>query len=315
MPDAPFALSAADDVCDAVAAWLSWLAAERRASRHTLRAYEGDVRFFLSFLTGYHEHKPALADLSHASLADFRAYLSQKAGAGISAGSRARSLSAVRNFYRWLGRGGRAENAAIGMMRTPKKNRSLPRPLSAHDAKDLIASAGSFSDEEWIALRDRALFMVLYGCGLRLSEALSLTPASLRTADMLTITGKGNKQRVVPLLPAVRGAVESYLHACPHPLPEGAPVFVGVRGGPLNPAVAERQMRALRRLMGLPDSATPHALRHSFATHLLSGGADLRVIQELLGHASLSTTQRYTDVEAEQILGIYEKAHPRAHGA
>ncbi|HAU29221.1 MAG TPA: recombinase XerC [Rhodospirillaceae bacterium] len=313
MPQKPPALNITPDVADAMKGWLSWLAAERRASAHTLRAYEGDMRFFLDFLADYHGHAPTLSDMATASLADFRAFLSARAGEGLSASSRARSLSGVRNFLRWLGRMRHMTNNAIGQVRTPKRSRSLPRPLSAHDAKDLIASAGTFANDTWIALRDHALFTVLYGCGLRLSEALSLTPAQFHGQETVTITGKGRKQRMVPLLPIVRQTVSDYVAACPHALSEHTPMFVGVRGGPLNPAVAERQMRDLRHLMGLPATATPHALRHSFATHLLAGGADLRVIQELLGHASLSTTQRYTEVEAEQVLGIYEKAHPRAH--
>ncbi len=313
MPEKPPALTVSPDVADAMAAWRSWLGDQRRASPHTLRAYDADLRFFLDFLGNYHGHAARLPDLSAASLADFRAFLSARAGEGLSAASRARGLSGVRNFLRWLERERHIKNSAIGQVRTPKKSRGLPRPLSAHDAKDLIASAGTFANDTWIAVRDHALFTVLYGCGLRLSEALSLTPAQFRGQDTATITGKGRKQRMVPLLPVVRSAVADYMAACPHALSEHAPLFVGVRGGPLNPAVAERQMRDLRHLMGLPASATPHALRHSFATHLLAGGADLRVIQELLGHASLSTTQRYTEVESEQVLGIYEKAHPRAH--
>jgi integrase/recombinase XerC len=302
----------ADDVAAAIADWRRWLETERHASRHTLSAYTADLAGFLTFLTDYHGRPPALNDLSAAGLIDFRAWMANRANAGLDKGSRARSLSGVRNFFRWLDRSGRMHNAAIGLVQAPKRNHRLPRPLTVDDAGDLLDHAQEQADLPWIGKRDCALLTLLYGCGLRIDEALSLNRGDLPDGDTLMVTGKGRKQRMVPVLPVVRDALLDYVAACPFALAADGPLFVGVRGARLNAGVAQRQMRHLRGLMGLPDTATPHALRHSFATHLLAGGGDLRAIQELLGHASLSTTQRYTDVDAEQLLSVYESAHPRA---
>lgn len=304
--------SARPDVQDALAHWRRWLASERNVSPHTLAAYLGDVAVFLAFLTGYQGRPPSLNDLGALGPAEFRAWLSRLAGDGLIAASRARALAAVRNLFRWLDRSGRLHNAAIGTLATPKVKRPVPRPLTELDAGRLLAEAERDPDEPWVGRRDRALFTLLYGCGLRISEALGLTRREAPLGETLRVTGKGRKERMVPVLPAVSEAVRAYLDACPYDGGPDAPLFVGVRGGPLNPAVAQRRMQHLRRLMGLPESATPHALRHSFATHLLAGGGDLRAIQDLLGHASLSTTQRYTDVETEQLMTVYRAAHPRA---
>jgi integrase/recombinase XerC len=218
----------------------------------------------------------------------------------------------VRSFYRYLNRTGKASNAAIGTVRTPKLPQAVPRPISADDASALIDAAPAQARVDWIGKRDRALFTLLYGCGLRIAEALALIRRDAPTGDTLVVTGKGRKQRMVPVLPEVRAAIVDYLVACPF---TGGALFVGARGDRLQPGVAQRAMRNLRRALGLPETATPHALRHSFATHLLEGGGDLRSIQELLGHASLSTTQRYTKIEAEKMLAAYEAAHPRAKAA
>jgi integrase/recombinase XerC len=218
----------------------------------------------------------------------------------------------LRNFFGWLDRSGILHNPKIGALSTPKLPRTTPKPLPIADAAALLEAAEDFVDEPWIGLRDRALFTLLYGCGLRISEALALDRGDLPLGDSLKVLGKGRKERVVPVLPAVAEAVALYDAACPFKGGKDAPVFIGAKGKRLDPAIAQKAMRSLRVQLQLPDTATPHALRHSFATHLLGGGGDLRAIQELLGHASLSTTQRYTEVETEQLLTVYRDAHPRA---
>ena len=311
---------AAADLRDAAGRWKLWLKEEKRVSPHTLRAYLGDVGRFVHFLAEHLGRPPSLNDLSAAALSDLRAFQSRRAAGGAGAATRARGLSGVRNFLAHLDRAGVLHNAAIGSLRNPKLPKRLPRPLAVTDALAAVDTIETLATEEWIGLRDRALLFLLYGCGLRLGEALGLTRreaegSSGRNApggDTLVVTGKGRKQRMVPVLPAVREAVDAYIAACPFPLAAAGPLFLGARGGALNPGVAERQMRQLRAVLGLPDSATPHALRHSFATHLLAGGGDLRTIQELLGHAALSTTQRYTDIDTERLMTVYADAHPRA---
>jgi integrase/recombinase XerC len=314
-PTAP-AFACQADAAAAIAEWRRWLAVERRLSRHTVSAYTADIAALLRFVTAHSGREPGLAALSALTLADFRAWLAALAAAGLERSSRARSLSGVRTFFRWLDRSGRLHNAAVTRLLSPKLPRRLPKPLTETDAGRLPDEAEAAARQPWVGLRDRALFTLLYGAGLRIDEALSLNRGQIPTghADTLVVTGKGRKQRLIPLLPAVRRALDAYAAACPHPLPADGPLFRGVRGGRLNPGVAQAQMRTLRGLMGLPDTATPHALRHSFATHLLNDGGDLRAIQDLLGHASLSTTQRYTEVEADRLMEIYDKAHPRARG-
>ncbi|MGK9168202.1 tyrosine recombinase XerC [Inquilinus limosus] len=303
---------AAADLRDAAGRWRVWLEDEKRVSPHTLRAYLSDVGRFVGFLAEHLGRPPSLNDLAAAALADLRAYQSRRAADGAGAATRARGLSGVRNFLTHLDRAGVLHNAAIGSLRNPKLPKRLPRPLAVSDALNAVDTVEGLSDEAWIGLRDRALLFLLYGCGLRLGEALGLIRREAPKGDTLVVTGKGRKQRMVPVLPAVREAVEAYIAACPYPLAADGPLFLGARGGPLNPGVAERQMRQLRAVLGLPDSATPHALRHSFATHLLVGGGDLRTIQELLGHAALSTTQRYTDIDTDRLMAVYADAHPRA---
>ena len=293
-----------------LASWRDWLTHERRLSVHTLDAYQSDVFAFLRFMSEHTGHALKLADLGAFSLGDFRAWLARLNAEHHVASSRARALSSVRNFFRFLDRRGILHNGAIALVRSAKLPQTLPKALSQTDAASLLGEAAAGGD--WLALRDRALFTLLYGAGLRISEALSLTVATASHTDHLRIKGKGNKERDVPLLPAVSTAIEKYVAACPYALAPTDALFVGAKGEALNPGVAQRQMRTLRRALQLPDMATPHALRHSFATHLLANGGELRAIQELLGHASLSTTQRYTDVDAESLIRIYEKAHPRA---
>jgi integrase/recombinase XerC len=304
---------AAADLRDALARWRQWLTVERNASPHTLRAYQGDIEQFLTFLAGHKGEAVSLNALSDTALSDFRAWLSRRAMEGAGVASRARNLSGVRNFFRWLDRQGLMHNPAATLVRNPRKPQKLPRPLTQADALATVDIAADMPEERWVGLRDRALMALLYGCGLRISEALSLSVDQFpRGEEGLRVDGKGRKQRLVPVIEPVRQAVARYLEARPFAATAESPLFIGTRGGRLSSGVAERQMRVLRGALGLPETATPHALRHSFATHLLSAGADLRSIQDLLGHASLNSTQRYTDVDAEQLLRIYRSAHPRA---
>jgi len=306
------ALAAADDLASVLPRWRDWLAIERKFSDHTVVAYVGDIAAFLGFFAGHRGHPIRLRDLAGAGLADFRAWLARKTNAGASATSRARAVSALRNFFGWLDRSGILHNPKIGGLTTPKLPRTAPKPLPVADAAALLEAAETFVEEPWIGLRDRALFTLLYGCGLRISEGLALDRGALPLGESLKVLGKGRKERVVPVLPAVAEAIEAYIVACPYGGGKDAPLFVGAKGKRLDPAIAQKAMRSLRTQLQLPDTATPHALRHSFATHVLGGGGDLRAIQELLGHASLSTTQRYTEVETEQLLAVYRDAHPRA---
>lgn len=304
-------LPAAPDTREAMQRWMDWLRKERRASPKTVDAYQLDLADLLKFLALYRGGAASLASLSDLTLTDFRAWLAHDAARALSAASRARAVAGVRNFFRWMDRTGLLHNAAIDLLKTPKTPRRLPRPVSEGEAAQIVDLSSAEPDEAWVGARDQALFTLLYGAGLRLGEALSLTRADIAGRDRMTVTGKGNKQRTVPLLPIVQESLKAYLAAVPF---AGSVLFVGARGGPLNPAVAERSLRRVRRDLGLPDNVTPHALRHSFATHLLHAGADLRTLQELLGHASLSTTQLYTRVEPGQLKDTYRAAHPRARG-
>ncbi len=293
--------------------FLDWLTHERRASPLTVEAYGRDVAAFLGFLAGHLGGEPDLAALAELRAADLRAWLAHEATLGTQNATRARHLSAVRSFFRWLARRHDVANPQLRLLATPRAKRPLPRALGVDDARGVAAEAGQVCAGAALQARDTALFTLLYGCGLRIAEALALdvAHAPLPGGDApLLVLGKGGKQRVVPVLPAVREAVAAWLRLHPGRQPD-APLFVGARGGRLDPGVAQRDMRHYRRLAGLPEHATPHALRHSFATHLLAGGADLRSIQELLGHASLSTTQRYTAVDAARLLAVWRQTHPR----
>ena len=296
----------------AIAEWRNWLADEKRASPHTLAAYGRDLDHFLSFLSEHLGGPPSLADLAALRPADFRSYLARRAAAGGARTSTARALSTLRGFFRRLQRRDLVHNAAIESVRTPKVPRSVPKPLSPAEAREALEGAGTLGGEPWVAKRDAALLTLLYGCGLRIGEALALNRKQAPIGDAMVVTGKGNKQRMVPVLNVVREGIASYLAACPHHLGRDGPLFVGVRGKRLAAGVVQKRMRTLRALLGLPETATPHALRHSFATHLLANGGDLRTIQELLGHASLSTTQRYTAVDDVKLMEVYRRSHPRA---
>jgi integrase/recombinase XerC len=296
----------------AIGLWAAWLGGERRASAHTLSAYGRDLAFFLDFLTEHLGEPPGLDAFCRLRPADFRAFLAERAGHGLGPQSLSRALSVLRGFARFLERRGLASAPALAILRSPRRRASLPKPLGVEEAKGTVAAAADLAAREWVGKRDAAILALLYGCGLRLAEALALSRKAVPFGEKLLVTGKGRKARQLPVLPAVEKAVADYLAACPHTLEGDGPLFVGVRGGPLNPRLVQRQMALLRDYLGLPQSATPHALRHSFATHLLGAGADLRAIQELLGHASLNTTQRYTGVESERLIGVYRAAHPRA---
>lgn len=296
--------------------WLKTMADIRRLSSHTVRAYQSDVEDFMEF---FHLHRgevvtvPILAD---ATITDFRAWVAAKAGENITARSRARAISSLRNFYKWLDREGILHNSAIKVLRLPKLNRTIPRPLSESSTVDLLDSAPEMHPDDWTGIRDRALLTLLYGAGLRIDEALRLNCGQWpKDADHLTITGKGNKQRQIVLLPIVHGAMNAYFAACPVPMEKDRPLFIGMRGKRLNQGVIQRSTRQLRNLLNLPDTVTPHALRHSFATHLLVDGVNIRAIQELLGHASLSTTQRYTELNIEDLRDIIDRLHPRGSAA
>jgi integrase/recombinase XerC len=303
--------SAGEDLRAAVALWVAWLSGERRASAHTVAAYGRDLAGFLDFLTGHFGEPPSLVSLGRLLPADFRAWLADRAGR-VERSSIARGLSVVRGFIRFLDRRSLASCPALAVLRGPKLPHSVPKPLSVADAAEIVEAPTTLVASAWQAKRDIAILTLLYGCGLRISEALGLKRSEAPRDELMTVVGKGRKERVLPVLAAVREAIADYLAACSYPLPPDGPLFVGARGGPLNPRIVQRRMEELRAVLGLPDTATPHALRHSFATHLLGGGGDLRAIQELLGHASLSTTQRYTSVETERLLAIYDAAHPRA---
>jgi integrase/recombinase XerC len=290
--------------------WSSHLTHDRRRSPHTVRAYVATAHRFLDFLGRHRGEEIGKYGLLNVTAPDLRAFLADRRGEGLGASSAAREMSAVRAFLAFA-----AEDAGhipqLPRTRAPKRPRTLPRPASPAEAMSLADEAGD-AQVGWIGARDMAILLLLYGSGLRVAEALSLTCQSLPIGRALRVTGKRGKTRVVPVVDAVREAIADYVKLCPWPLAGAGPLFVGAKGGPLNPDLVRRAVRSARHRLGLPDSVTPHALRHSFATHLLAGGADLRSLQELLGHASLSSTQIYTEVDAARLLDVYRHAHPRA---
>ncbi len=296
----------------ALANWLTHERAVDAAAARTIAAYASDVSAFLAFMTIHHGKAPGIATIASLSVSDMRAWMAHERARGLSARSLARGLSAVRGFCRWLAEREGLDPTAVLSARSPRYRRKLPRPLDEDAAAAMLATVGEDAAEPWIAARDTAVITLLYGCGLRISEALSLTGADATLAEVLRIRGKGGKDRLVPVLPAARKAVSAYARLCPFHLGPTDALFRGARGGPLSPRLVQRAMERARNALGLPASATPHALRHSFATHLLSAGGDLRVIQELLGHASLSTTEAYTAVDAGRLMDVYASAHPRA---
>lgn len=297
---------------DALESWLASMRALRGASDNTLSAYSRDVTGFLAFMSVHLGQSLGLSGLVGINIRDMRAWMAAERGQGVSSRSLARKLSAVKSFYRWLSDREGFEPTAVLSTRAPKFQKKLPRPLDKDAARAVIDLAEVQSNKDWVGARDVAVLMLLYGCGLRISEALGLTGGNVPLADVLRIVGKGGKERLVPVLPVARAAVERYCAICPWDLEDDAPLFRGVRGGALNARAIQDATAKIRLQLGLPSSATPHALRHSFATHLLAAGGDLRAIQELLGHASLSTTQTYTAVDTTHLLDVYKRAHPRS---
>ncbi|QDG74676.1 tyrosine recombinase XerC [Labrenzia sp. PHM005] len=306
-------VTAKPDLNDRITKWLDHLADERRLSDKTLIAYERDLRQFLRFLTDHLGGAPGIKDIATLRPADFRGFLAQRRRQKVQSRSLARGLAGIRSFLKFLERRGEINAAASDAVRPPRQARSLPKPVSAKDAIDITSGDLAMESEAWIEARNAAVLTLLYGCGLRISEALSLTGkmAPKPGTKTMRIVGKGRKERIVPILPAVCEAVAQYIKLCPYAISADGPLFLGARGGPLNPRMVQLAMAKLRSALGLPDTATPHALRHSFATHLLAGGGDLRTIQELLGHASLASTQIYTEIDSAHLLAAYDKAHPR----
>lgn len=309
---ADLALTLAPDVAVLVERWRARLRDEKRASPHTLDAYERDLSDFLGFLTRHFGERPDAPALAALKPADMRAWLAARAARGLAASSTRRALSAARGFLRHLARAEGVEMGAAASLRGPRPPAPLPRAPKPDEARAILDLAPDFAAKDWLGARDVALFTLLYGCGLRIGEALGLRQGDAPFGETLRVLGKGGKRRDLPVLPAVRAAVEAYRACAPFHPPGDGPLFLGARGGAMGARAAQAQMAKLRTALGLSERVTPHALRHAFATHLLAGGGDLRTIQELLGHASLSTTQRYTDVDEAGLSAAYRAAHPRA---
>ncbi|MFT5630124.1 MAG: integrase/recombinase XerC [Gammaproteobacteria bacterium] len=296
----------------ALAKWLDHCRALGGASDNTIKAYQSDVIGFLAFMTQHHGDAQGLGPLSKITVSDMRSWMASERARGVGARSLARSLSAVKTFYRWLSDREGFEATAVLSTRSPKFTKKLPRPLAIDAATAMIETVELQARDGWVAARDAAVVTLLYGCGLRISEALGLTGADAPLPPVMRITGKGGKERIVPVIDAARDAVDVYLKLSPHPIEPNSPLFRGTRGGALNPRIVQKVMEKSRLQLGLPATATPHAMRHSFATHLLTAGGDLRAIQELLGHASLSTTQAYTAVDTAHLMDVYNRTHPKA---
>jgi integrase/recombinase XerC len=297
---------------DALQEWLDHQKSLKGAAENTVTAYAGDVTEFLSFITQHKGESQGLGALSKITISDMRGWMANCRSTGVGPRSLARKLSAVKVFYRWLAAREGFEPTAVLLTRSPKFTQKLPRPLAVDAARDMIETVEMQSLEPWVAARDTAVVTLLWGCGLRISEALGMKAADAPLPQVMRIIGKGGKERIVPVVDAARNAVDAYVKACPHILEDDGPLFRGVRGGALSPRAIQKAMAAARMQLGLPATATPHAMRHSFATHLLNAGGDLRTIQELLGHASLSTTQAYTAIDTARLLDVYKNAHPKA---
>ncbi len=301
---------ASDELKEKIYQWRSWLRDERRYSVHTLDAYSRDLAIFLQFLEEFFNKVPSLKILQKADVRTFRAFLSNRNARYIEKSSTARELSSLKNFYHWLAKNQIIDNTSLSIISSPKQGKILPKAIDVNDTFNVLEIVKDFSKQEWQGLRDVAILTILYGCGLRISEALSLNMGDINHNNFLKIKGKGNKERLVPILPIIREKIDAYLSACPYNIKNGEALFLGARGERISPRIIQRNLEKVRRYLGLNDNLTPHALRHSFATHLLANGTDLRSLQELLGHASLSTTQRYTDVQIETLKKEYSKSHP-----
>jgi len=302
-----------EDLLVLAAEWLEALSNERNVSAHTVAAYRRDLKQFAGFLRTRLGRPPQLDDIRRLTAQTVRGFMAARRRQGLSSRSLSRTMSALRSFFRWLEGREIAQNRAVLMVAMPKVGHGVPKPLTVEKAHAVV-NPGKTAELDWIVARDTAVLLLLYGAGLRISEALSLRlqDAPVKGRDTLRIVGKGNKERLVPVLEVIQEGVERYLELVPYNLTPEGPLFLGAKGGPLSPRIIQLAVKRLREKLGLPETATPHALRHSFATHLLSAGADLRQIQELLGHASLSTTQVYTEVDRERLLAVYDAAHPRA---
>ena len=300
------------DCREVIVTWDSWLENQRRLSSNTRIAYLHDLEVFLAFLSKHLGQQISLIDLENITLTDFRSFITEIQIEGLSKSSTARTISTVRNFFHYLHRELAITNRHVDQIKSPKTNHSLPKALTVSDAKESIELSQTLSKTAWVGARDSAVLHLLYGCGLRISEVLNMNGDIVPFSETITIIGKGSKQRLIPILPSVQDAIDNYLDTCPFQITNETPLFYGVRGKRLNPAIVQRMMRSVQAALGLPSTATPHAFRHSFGTHLLINGGDLRAIQELLGHSSLSTTQKYTDVDTAYLLEVHQKAHPRA---
>lgn len=300
---------ASSELKELILGWQDWLRDERRYSPHTLDAYARDLALFINFLAENENGKKlSLNALKNIAPRDIRAFLSERLSRHIEHSSAAREISTLRSFFKWLNRRGIMDNTAISVISSPRRAKVLPKALDVDDTFKVLETVEKLASEKWQGLRDVAILTILYGCGLRISEALSLNVGDIGHNDFLKIKGKGNKERLVPLLPVVKEKINAYLAACPYDIKPGEALFLGARGERLSPRIVQRTLEKIRGILGLPDTLTPHALRHSFATHLLAAGTDLRSIQELLGHASLNTTQRYTDVQIDKLQRDYQKA-------
>lgn len=297
---------------NALQEWLDHQKSLKGSAENTITAYAGDVTEFLVFITSHKDKSQGLSALSKITITDMRSWMANSRASGVGSRSLARKLSAVKVFYRWLAAREGFEPTAVLLTRSPKFTKKLPRPLAIDAARDMIETVEMQSLEPWVAARDTAVVTLLWGCGLRISEALGLKGIDAPLPQVMRISGKGAKERIVPVVDAARAAVDAYVEACPHTLTDDGPLFRGMRGGVLSPRAIQKAMASARMQLGLPATATPHALRHSFATHLLNAGGDLRTIQELLGHASLSTTQAYTAIDTARLLDVYDNAHPKA---
>jgi len=292
--------------------WINHLTNIKKLSQNSVISYKNDLSKFLIFFQDYIEKNIGLKEIENIEISEFRSFLTHRRNSEISSNSIARNISALKSFFRFLIKNNKIKESSVFNLKSPKLKKSLPRPINVDLAIQVIKQAEEIEDEKWIGLRNKAILLLLYGCGLRISEALSLNHDDIQNEDHILIKGKGEKERIVPMMPYIKKGIENYLEACPKEIVSGDALFIGKRFSRLSPRIIQYALEKIRTALSLPETATPHALRHSFATHLLDSGGDLRTIQELLGHSSLSTTQKYTKVETSKLLDAYKKAHPLA---
>ncbi len=292
--------------------WLNYLSNIKKLSQNSVTSYKNDLSKFFIFFQDYIEKNIGLKEIESIKISEFRSFLTYRRNSEISSNSIARNISALKSFFRFLIKNDKIKESSVFSLKSPKLKKSLPRPINVDLAIQVIKQAEEIEDEKWVGLRNKAILILLYGCGLRISEALSLNYDDVQNEDHILIKGKGEKERIVPMMPYIKKGIENYLEACPKEIISGEALFIGKRFSRLSPRIIQYALEKIRTALSLPETATPHALRHSFATHLLDSGGDLRTIQELLGHSSLSTTQKYTKVETSKLLDIYKKSHPLA---